>query len=105
MEWQEQLNDFMIIGGLAVSNPPIIAKGALLMEKSWDSPFIKMNRFGSCSYHNEGMVIFQSGFYFFREKCILFCSCFEFLFHQRGLLCCLIYGKMADCFADVFRGK
>ncbi len=33
MEWQEQLNDFMITGGLAVPNPPIIAKGALLMEK------------------------------------------------------------------------
>ena len=32
MEWQKQLNDFMIIGELENANPPIIAKGALLME-------------------------------------------------------------------------
>lgn len=33
MEWQKQLNDFMIIGELENANPPIIAKGALLMDK------------------------------------------------------------------------
>ena len=42
MEWQEQLNDFMIIGGLAVSNPPIIAKGALLMEKQKSGELSRM---------------------------------------------------------------
>ena len=42
MEWQEQLNDFMIIGGLAVSNPPIIAKGALLMEKQKSGDLSRM---------------------------------------------------------------
>lgn len=26
MEWQKQLNDFMIIGGLEVANPPIVVK-------------------------------------------------------------------------------
>ena len=34
MEWQKQLNDFMIIGELENANPPIIAKGALLMDKA-----------------------------------------------------------------------
>ena len=33
MEWQKQLNDFMIIDGLEDANPSIIAKGALLMDK------------------------------------------------------------------------
>ena len=33
MEWQKQLNDFIIIGELENANPPIIAKGALLMDK------------------------------------------------------------------------
>lgn len=42
MEWQEQLNDFMIIGGLAVTNPPIIAKGALLMEKQKSGELSRM---------------------------------------------------------------
>ena len=42
MEWQEQLNDFMIIGGLAVSNPPIVAKGALLMEKQKSGELSRM---------------------------------------------------------------
>lgn len=32
MEWQNH-KYFMIIGGLEDSNPPITAKGALLMEK------------------------------------------------------------------------
>ena len=32
MEWQKQLNDFMIIDGLENANPSILAKGALLME-------------------------------------------------------------------------
>ena len=42
MEWQEQLNDFMIIGGLAISNPPIVAKGALLMEKQKSGELSRM---------------------------------------------------------------
>ena len=42
MEWQEQLNDFMIIGGLALSNPPIVAKGALLMEKQKSGELSRM---------------------------------------------------------------
>ena len=42
MEWQEQLNDFMIIGGLVVSNPPIIVKGALLMEKQKSGELSRM---------------------------------------------------------------
>ena len=33
MEWQKQLNDFMIIDGLEDANSSIIAKGALLMDK------------------------------------------------------------------------
>lgn len=42
MEWQEQLNDFMIIGGLVLPNPPIIAKGALLMEKQKSGELSRM---------------------------------------------------------------
>lgn len=30
MEWQEQLNDFMIIGGSVASNSPIIVKAFCL---------------------------------------------------------------------------
>lgn len=43
MEWQKQLNDFMIIDGLEDANPSIIAKGALLMDKQ------KMENCPECS--------------------------------------------------------
>ena len=43
MEWQKQLNDFMIIDGLEDANSSIIAKGALLMDKQ------KMENCPECS--------------------------------------------------------
>ena len=42
MEWQKQLNDFMIIGELENANPPIIAKGALLMDKQKNGELSRM---------------------------------------------------------------
>ena len=42
MEWQKQLNDFIIIGELENANPPIIAKGALLMEKQKNGELSRM---------------------------------------------------------------
>lgn len=51
MEWQKQLNDFMIIGELENANPPIIAKGALLMDKQ------KMESCPECSV-TQGITMF-----------------------------------------------
>ena len=42
MEWQKQLNDFMIIDGLEDANPSIIAKGDLLMEKQKNGELSRM---------------------------------------------------------------
>lgn len=42
MEWQKQLNDFMIIDGLEDANPSIIAKGALLMDKQKNGELSRM---------------------------------------------------------------
>ena len=51
MEWQKQLNDFMIIGELENANPPIIAKGALLMDSK------KMESCPECSAM-QGIIMF-----------------------------------------------
>ncbi len=50
MEWQKQLNDFMIIGELENANPPIIAKGALLMEKQKNGELSRMFGYAG-NYH------------------------------------------------------
>ena len=42
MEWQKQLNDFMIIDGLEVTNPSITTKGALLMDKQKNGELSRM---------------------------------------------------------------
>ena len=42
MEWQKQLNDFMIIDGLEDANSSIIAKGALLMDKQKNGELSRM---------------------------------------------------------------
>ena len=42
MEWQKQLNDFMIIDGLEGANSSIIAKGALLMDKQKNGELSRM---------------------------------------------------------------
>lgn len=42
MEWQKQLNDFMIIDGLEDANPSIIAKGSLLMDKQKNGELSRM---------------------------------------------------------------
>ena len=50
MEWQKQLNDFMIIGELENANPPIIAKGALLMDKQKNGELSRMFSYAG-NYH------------------------------------------------------
>lgn len=50
MEWQKQLNDFMIIGELENTNPPIIAKGALLMDKQKNGELSRMFSYAG-NYH------------------------------------------------------
>lgn len=50
MEWQKQLNYFMIIGELENANPPIIAKGALLMDKQKNGELSRMFSYAG-NYH------------------------------------------------------
>ena len=50
MEWQKQLNDFIIIGELENANPPIIAKGALLMDKQKNGELSRMFSYAG-NYH------------------------------------------------------
>lgn len=50
MEWQKQLNDFMTIGELENANPPIIAKGALLMDKQKNGELSRMFSYAG-NYH------------------------------------------------------
>ena len=50
MEWQKQLNDFMIIGELEVANPPIVVKGALLMDKQKNGELSRMFSYAG-NYH------------------------------------------------------
>lgn len=50
MEWQKQLNDFMIIDGLEDANPSIIAKGALLMDKQKNGELSRMFSYAG-NYH------------------------------------------------------
>ena len=50
MEWQKQLNDFMIIDGLEDANSSIIAKGALLMDKQKNGELSRMFSYAG-NYH------------------------------------------------------
>ena len=50
MEWQKQLNDFMIIDGLEGANSSIIAKGALLMDKQKNGELSRMFSYAG-NYH------------------------------------------------------
>ena len=70
MEWQKQLNDFMIIDGLEDANSSIIAKGALLMDKQKKWRTVQnvricreipcFDRFGMCSLRDQYHFIYAA---------------------------------------------
>ena len=77
MEWQKQLNDFMIIDGLENANSSILAKGALLMEKQKSGELSRMFGYAG-KFHALTVVgcVLRDQYHFIYAAFCLYLACY-----------------------------